>query len=119
MKFVVAFHRQTEIVNHSLGDLLKFLMGEKSGNRDLLLPTVEFTYNNSVSRSTGKFPFQIVYGLAPCQPIDLVLLSHDFCPYEYAESFAHHIRDLYVKIRCKIAISNETYKLTANVHCRN
>ena len=29
---------------------------------DLILSTTEFAYNNSVNRSTGKRPFQIVNG---------------------------------------------------------
>ena len=85
----------------------------------MLLSAIEFAYNNFVNRSTGKSPFQIVYDLAPRQPFDLVLLPLDFGPSEFAESFAHHIQDLHVKIRRKIAMSNDTYKLTVDVHYRN
>lgn len=64
--------RQTEVVNRSLGDLLRCLIGEKLGNWDLILPQAEFAYNNSVNRSTGKSTFEIVYGLLPRQPVNLI-----------------------------------------------
>ncbi|KAF7810704.1 Transposon Ty3-I Gag-Pol polyprotein [Senna tora] len=57
LKFSSAFHPQTdgqtEVTNRSLGDLLRGLVGDKPGNWDLVLPTAEFAYNNSVNRSTG------------------------------------------------------------------
>ena len=58
LKLSSAFHPQTdgqtEVTKRSLGDLLSCLVGDKLGNWDLLLPTVEFSYNNSVNRSMGK-----------------------------------------------------------------
>ncbi|CAL8993728.1 unnamed protein product [Prunus brigantina] len=50
------------------------LVGDKPGNWDLLLPVAEFAYNNSVNRSTGKSPFEIVHGFPPRSPVDLVAL---------------------------------------------
>ena len=38
---------------------------------------------------------------------------------EPAANFAKHIHDLHAKIRRKISLSNEEYKLTANVHRRS
>lgn len=32
---------------------------------DQVLPQAEFAYNGSVNRTTGKSPFEIVYGLHP------------------------------------------------------
>jgi hypothetical protein len=32
---------------------------------DHILPQVEFAYNDSINRSTGQSPFQIVYGMQP------------------------------------------------------
>ena len=56
---------QTEVVNRSLRNLLKCLVGDKPKGWDMILPQIEFAYNNSVNRSTGKSPFQIVYGSSP------------------------------------------------------
>jgi hypothetical protein len=54
---------QTEVVNISLGDLLRILVTEHHSQWDNILPQVEFAYNESVNRSTGKSPFQVVQGM--------------------------------------------------------
>jgi hypothetical protein len=67
--FSSTYHPQTdgqmEAVNISLGDLLRSLVMEHHSSWDNILPQVEFSYNDSVNRSTGKIPFQIVYGRQP------------------------------------------------------
>jgi hypothetical protein len=67
--FSSAYHPQTdgqtEVVNKSLGDLLRSLVTEHHSSWDNILPQEEFAYNDSVNRSTGKSPFQIVYGIQP------------------------------------------------------
>ena len=69
MKFISTHHPQTngqtEVVNRSLGNLLRCLVGDKPKGWDLILPQAEFAYNNSVNRSTGKSTFQIVNGNSP------------------------------------------------------
>ena len=48
MEFSVAFYPQidgqTEVVNRSLGELVRCVVGEKQGTWDLTLPFVEFAY---------------------------------------------------------------------------
>ena len=65
--FSLAYHPQTdgqtEVVNWSLGDLLRSLVTEHHSSWDQILPQAEFTYNDSVNRSTGKSPFHILYGI--------------------------------------------------------
>jgi hypothetical protein len=56
---------QTEAMNRSLGDLLRSLVTEHHSQWDNILPHVEFGYNDSLNRSTGQSPFQIVYGMHP------------------------------------------------------
>jgi transposase InsO family protein len=53
---------QTEVVNRSLGYLLRSLVTKHHTNWDQILPQAEFAYNDSVNRSTGKSLFQILYG---------------------------------------------------------
>jgi hypothetical protein len=64
-----AYHPQMdgkiEVVNRSLGDLLRSLVTEHHSQWDSILPQAEFTYNDLVNRSTGQSPFQIVYGMQP------------------------------------------------------
>ena len=78
LKFSTAYHPQTdgqtEVVNRSLGNLLRCLVGESLGNWDLLLPHAKFAYNSSINRSTGKSAFEIVHGYRPRRPIDLIPL---------------------------------------------
>ena len=55
LKFSSTFHPQTsgqtEVVNRSLGSLLRCLVGDKMSNWDMVLAQAKFTYNNYVNRS--------------------------------------------------------------------
>jgi hypothetical protein len=57
ISFSLAYHSQTDgktkVVNKSLGDLLRSLVTEHHSQWDNILPQVEFSYNDSVNRSTG------------------------------------------------------------------
>ncbi|GKD97631.1 RNA-directed DNA polymerase [Tanacetum coccineum] len=64
--------RQTELVNRSLGNLLRSLIGDNAKLWDLILPQAEFSYNRSVNHTTGQSPFEVVYGRNPITPLDLV-----------------------------------------------
>ena len=50
--------------------------------------------------------------------VDVPLLPH-MCVSEPTENFAKHIHDLHAEIRRKISLSNEEYKLVADVYCRS
>ena len=62
------------MVNCTLGNLIRCISGEKPKRWDLALSQAEFAYNNSVSRSTGKSLFVIVYCVPPKHILDLVPL---------------------------------------------
>ncbi|GJX59258.1 RNA-directed DNA polymerase [Tanacetum coccineum] len=64
---------QTEVVNQSLGNLLHSLIGDNAKQWDLILPQAEFAYNRSVNRTTGKSPFEVVYGRNPITPLDFLV----------------------------------------------
>jgi hypothetical protein len=51
-----------EVVNMSLGNVLRSLSGENPSQWDLALAQPEFTYNDLVNISTRKIQFHIVYG---------------------------------------------------------
>ena len=54
---------QTEVVNQSLGNLLRSLVTEHRSQWDQILSQEEFAYNDSPNKSTWKSPFQIVYAM--------------------------------------------------------
>jgi hypothetical protein len=56
---------QTEVVNKSIGDLLRSLVIEQHNSWHNIFPQAEFAYNDSVNRSTRQSLFQIVYGIQP------------------------------------------------------
>ena len=122
LNFSTAYHPQTdgqtEFINRSLGNLLRCLIGENLGNWDLLLPCAEFAYNNSINRSIGKSPFEIVLGYKPRRPVDLIPLPSHARVSESAESFARHVRNLHKEISKMIQLSNEEYKHKADSHKR-
>jgi len=64
LKISTAFHPQTdgqtEVVNRSLDNLIRILIGEHMRNCDLKLATAEFIYITSVNMTTGKSPHEIV-----------------------------------------------------------
>ena len=50
-------------MNRILGNLIRCLVGNKPSQWKMVLAQAEFAYNNSINRSTGKRPFEIVTGM--------------------------------------------------------
>jgi hypothetical protein len=107
---------QTEVVNRSLGNLLRCLVTDHTTSWDLLLPQAKFAYNNSVNRSTGRSPFEIVTRLQPHTPVDLVPLPLPPQVSEGAADFLQHIHEIHEEVQKKIALSNESYKARVDAH---
>jgi hypothetical protein len=61
LSFSSAYHPymdgQTEVVNRSLGDLLRSLVTEHHSQWDHILLEAKFAYNDSLNRSIGHSPF--------------------------------------------------------------
>ncbi|GJZ18426.1 transposon ty3-I gag-pol polyprotein [Tanacetum coccineum] len=66
---------QTEVINRTLGSLLRALITTNLKQWEELLPRAEFTYNRASNKTTGICPFKVVYGLNPSTPLDLVVLD--------------------------------------------
>ncbi|GJW99531.1 putative reverse transcriptase domain, zinc finger, CCHC-type, aspartic peptidase domain protein [Tanacetum coccineum] len=120
LQFSFAYHPQTdgqtEAVNRSLGNLLRCLVGENIRKWDLVLPQVEFAYNRSCSQTTGKSPFEIVYGCNPLSPLDLVPLPVTSNYSSDADVRAEKIKELHEQVRGKIEKQNQKYAKQANKH---
>jgi hypothetical protein len=66
---------QTEVVNRTLSTMIRVVLKKNIKIWEECLPHVEFDYNRSLHSTTKMCPFEIVYGLLPRAPIDLMPLS--------------------------------------------
>ena len=60
---------QTEVVNRVINSMLRTTL--QNDDWESRLPDIEFAYNSMTNRTTGKSPFEIVYGYLPRTPITL------------------------------------------------
>jgi hypothetical protein len=109
---------QTEVVNRSLGDLMRSLVTEHHSSWDSILPQAEFAYNDSVNRSTGKSPFQIVYGTQPRGVSELRDSEQTATSSASAEEFAEAMKELHSRVKQRLIDSNQEYKHRADKHQR-
>jgi hypothetical protein len=86
-------------VNRSLGYLLRSLVTEHHSQWDNILPQVEFTYNDSLNRSTGQSPFQIVYGMQPRGVSELKDLEQVEFMSASADDFAEGMKELHSRVK--------------------
>jgi hypothetical protein len=114
LSFSSAYHPQTdgqtEVVNKSLGNLLRSLVTEHHNQWDQILPQAEFAYNDSPNRSTGKSPFQILYGMQPRGVSELRDLEQSEIRSVGAEDFAAEMQKLHSQIRGQLQSSSQEYK---------
>jgi hypothetical protein len=99
LSFSSAYHPQmdgqTKVVNMSLGDLLRSLVTEQHSQWDHVLPQVEFSYNDSINRSTRQSPFQIVYGMYQRGVFELRDSEQNEFRSASAENFAEAMKELH------------------------
>ncbi|KAL6191520.1 hypothetical protein ACLB2K_037910 [Fragaria x ananassa] len=122
LKFSSSHHPQTDgqtkVVNRSLGNLLRSLAGKEKHKWDLTFSQAEFSYNMSKNRTTGKCPFEIVYGVIPNSPLDLLPLPISNRFSGDAEDMAEHIKELHSQVKKRLEESNQKYKVEADKHRR-
>ena len=120
LQFSSAYHPQTdgqtEVVNRSLGNLLRCLAGERPKQWDLLLPQAEFAYNSSINRSTGKTPFESLYGRPIPHFLDRTPLPIHTHSSATAEDYVQHITNVQREIFEKLQDSTNKYKFSADQH---
>ena len=64
----------------------------------MILPQADSAYNNSVNGSTGKSPFQIVYGNSPRTASELRKLDKGEISSAEAEEFAEHLKNVHEEV---------------------
>jgi hypothetical protein len=122
LMFISTYHPQTdgqtEVVNRSLGDLLRSLVIEHHNSWDNILPRAEFAYNDLVNRSTGRSPFQIVYGMQPRGFSELIDSEQTTTSSASAEEFAEAMKELHNQVKERLLKSSQEYKRRADQHWR-
>jgi hypothetical protein len=78
----------TEVVNRILENLLRSLVTKQGRQWDQILAQAEFEFNNSMNMSTGKSPFEIVFGIQPRGIIELRYMNQDEFKSVGVEEFA-------------------------------
>jgi hypothetical protein len=110
LMFSVSYHPQTngqtEVVNRSLGDLLRSLVTEHHSSWDNVLPQAEFAYDDSVNRSTGKIPFDIVYDRQPRGVYELRDSEQIMTKSASAEEFSEAMKELHSRVKERLLESN-------------
>jgi hypothetical protein len=99
-----------EVVNRSLGDFLRSLVTKHHSSWDHILPQAKFAYNDLVNRSTGKSPFQIVYGTQPRGVSELRDSEQTTTSSASAEEFAEVMKELHSQVKERLLRSNQEYK---------
>ena len=122
LKFSIVYHPQTdgqtEVVNRTLGNLLRSISGDRPKQWDLALAHAEFAYNCMESRTTGKAPFAIVYGRLPNHYLDLAPLPKLPGQSVPADHMVDKICAIQQEVKEKIEQSNAKYKAEADQHRR-
>ncbi|MCO5548387.1 hypothetical protein L7F22_001844 [Adiantum nelumboides] len=115
--FSSAYHPETdgqsEIVNSTVLDLLKCYVSDKQTEWEKYLPLVEFAYNNTIHSSTGKAPFEVIYGKPHLPPI---LLTKD--KIFAADEFVRDIEAAYSQVKRAITRFQEKQKKAVDKHRR-
>jgi hypothetical protein len=101
---------QTEVLNRSLGNLLRSLVTKHNSQWDKVFPQAEFSYNDSPKKSTSKIPFQIVYGMNPKGISELRYLGQNEFRSARAKDFAAEMQKLHDQIKRHLQDSSQRYK---------
>jgi hypothetical protein len=93
-----------------MGNLLISLVTEQGRQWDQILAQAEFAFNNLVNRSTGKIPFEIVYGIQPRWIKYFRDLNQDEFRSARAEDFGVEMKKLHDRVREQLHNSSQKYK---------
>ncbi|KAL5820915.1 hypothetical protein ACOSQ3_022797 [Xanthoceras sorbifolium] len=105
---------QTEVVNRTLSALLRAIIQKNLKTWEDCLPHVEFAYNRSVHSATHFSPFEIVYGLNPLTPLDLLPLPVTEHVNLDGKKKAEFVKQIHEKTRQNIERRTEQYANQAN-----
>ncbi|MCO5584776.1 hypothetical protein L7F22_038708 [Adiantum nelumboides] len=104
---------QSEIANLTILDMLKCYVSDQKTEWENYLPLVEFAYNNTTHSSTGKAPFEIIYG-KPLLPPILCTKEKIFA----TDEFVRDIDTVFQQVKQAISRTQDKQKNAADKHRR-
>ena len=120
LEYSTSFHPQsddqTEVVNQSLGNLLRCLVGNNPKQWESVLPLAKFAYIASINRSTNSSPFEVVYGSNPSSIVDLTPLPLSNRVHPKGVEMVELMKQTHEDIKRNIEENNEKYKIVADKH---
>ena len=105
---------QTEVVHRTLSMLLRAMIKKIMKVWEDCLPHVEFAYNRAVHSTTQMCPFEVVYGLKPITPLDLLPLPLQECTNMEASKRAEYVKSIHMKTKQEIEKKSKHYAAKAN-----
>jgi len=97
---------QTEVVNRTLGTLLRAIISKNIKSWEECLPFVEFAYNRAIHSTTHCSPFEVVYGFNPLTPLDLLPIPSNVFVSDAATNKADLIKNLHKDVKERIEKQN-------------
>lgn len=78
------------------------------------MPYVEFAYNKVVHSTTNHSPFEVVYGLNPLTPLDLIPLPMNNQVHQDDKKKAKYVWQLHEKVKQEIEKRTQQYAKQVN-----
>jgi len=106
---------QIEVVNRTLGTLLRTILKKNLKSWEECLPHIEFAYNRVAHSITNCSQFEIVYGFNPLTLLDLLSMLNIFVfKHKDAQAKVDHVKKLRERVKTQIEKKNENYVKQAN-----
>jgi hypothetical protein len=105
---------QTEVVNRTLSTMLQAVLKTNLKLWEDCLPHIEFAYNRSIHSTMKVSPFQVVHGLNPHAPIDLLPLPPSEMTCFDASQRSEFILKMHETTKLNIEKMNEKYRIAAS-----
>ena len=93
-----------------MGNLLRCLTKEHGSSWDSVIAQAKFTYNDSVNRTTGLSPFQIVYGTHPRGVMEVRDVKSMERTSAQASDFVEVIKEIHQEVKDRLEKVTMKYK---------
>lgn len=93
---------------------MRCLAWDHKASWDLILPQIEFAFNNYVNKSMGCTPFEVVYSFQPNTPLDFHPLNVPTQSREVALDFSKYLKNIHDDVKRQLSLNIETYAIVAN-----